>query len=76
MRLEDKNFKQDFMEWLNSKTTKQLINSLKKYAKPKRKNDTKNYYSVKHEIQYDYSKVKCNKEFLDILRKLPPDTVI
>lgn len=33
-------------------------------------------YDAEHNIQYDNSKVKYNKEFIDIISKLPKDTII
>jgi len=36
MRFEDKNFEEEFMNWLNSKTKKELIEDLKKYVRMKK----------------------------------------
>ena len=33
MKFEDENFEEEFLEWLNSKTKEELINSFKKYTK-------------------------------------------
>lgn len=32
MKLEDENFEEEFLNWLNSKSKEELINSLEKYA--------------------------------------------
>ena len=33
MKFEDENFEEEFLEWLNSKTKEELIDSFKKYTK-------------------------------------------
>lgn len=33
MKLEDENFKEEFLKWLNSKTNKELVDSLKEFAR-------------------------------------------
>ena len=34
------------------------------------------YYNPNRKIKYDYSKVKYNKEFIDIITKLPKNIIL
>jgi len=42
MKLEDKNFEEEFMKWLNSKSETELVESLSKYKREENKYETRN----------------------------------
>lgn len=42
MKLEDKNFEEEFIKWLNSKSKDELIEMLKKYESEIKKYETRN----------------------------------